>query len=145
MHLLVWKCTNLFKISLKFVPKVQINNIPSLVQIMAWCQLANKPLSDIMMVSLLRHICVGLNELTLSMSEKISYAINNDSERQIIHTHTHIYIWYALSGQVPSFQVSIRKVVTSTTDRFLAAKNKLLTGPRLNEDGLFKMGLIMRM
>ena len=33
------------KSSLKFVPKVWVNNIPSLVQIMAWYQPADKPLS----------------------------------------------------------------------------------------------------
>ena len=46
------------KASLKFVPKVWINNIPALVQIMAWRQLGDKPLSEPMMVSLLTHICV---------------------------------------------------------------------------------------
>ena len=46
------------KISLKFVPKVRINNIPALVQIMAWRQPGDKPLSEPMMVSLLTHICV---------------------------------------------------------------------------------------
>ena len=39
------------KISLKFVLKVRINNIPALVQIMAWCQPGHKPLSEPMMVS----------------------------------------------------------------------------------------------
>ena len=46
------------KISLKFVPKGPINNIPALVQIMAWRRLGDKPLSELMMVSLLTHICV---------------------------------------------------------------------------------------
>ena len=46
------------KISLKFVPKGPINNIPSLVQIMAWRRAGDKPLSEPMMVSLLTHICV---------------------------------------------------------------------------------------
>ena len=46
------------KISLKFVPKGPINNIPALVQIMAWRRPAAKPLSKSMMVSLLTHICV---------------------------------------------------------------------------------------
>ena len=45
-------------ISLKFVHKGQINNIPVLFQIMAWCWLGNKPLAEPMMVSLLMHICV---------------------------------------------------------------------------------------
>ena len=46
------------KISLKFVPKVRINNIPALVQIMALRRPGDKPLSEPMMVSLLTHICV---------------------------------------------------------------------------------------
>ena len=44
------------KISLKFVPNVRINNIPSLVQVMA-CRLPDpKPLYEPMMVKLLTHI-----------------------------------------------------------------------------------------
>ena len=46
------------KISMKFVPKGPINNIPALVQIMAWCQPGDKPLSEPMMVSLLTHMYV---------------------------------------------------------------------------------------
>ena len=46
------------KISLKFVPDVRINNIPALVQIMAWHRPGNKLLSKPMMLSLLTHICV---------------------------------------------------------------------------------------
>ena len=46
------------KISLKFVPKGPVNNIPALVQIRAWRRSGDKPLSEPMMVSLLTHICV---------------------------------------------------------------------------------------
>ena len=46
------------RISLKFVPKVRINKITALVQIMAWRRPGDKPLSEPMMVSLLTHICV---------------------------------------------------------------------------------------
>ena len=46
------------KFPLKFVPKGQINNIPALVQIMAWRRTGDKPLSEPVMVSLLTHICV---------------------------------------------------------------------------------------
>ena len=46
------------KISLGFVPKGPINNIPSLVQIMAWRRPGDKPLSDPMLVRLLMHICI---------------------------------------------------------------------------------------
>ena len=46
------------KISLKFVPKALINNIPALVKIMAWRRPGDKPLSEPMVVSLLTHIYV---------------------------------------------------------------------------------------
>ena len=46
------------KMSLKFVSKGPINNIPALVEIMAWRPLANKPSSEPMMVSLLTHVDV---------------------------------------------------------------------------------------
>ena len=44
---------------LKFVPKGPINNIPAMVQIMAWRRPGDKPLSEPMMVSLPTHICVS--------------------------------------------------------------------------------------
>ena len=50
----------LIKILPKFVPKGPINNIPALLQIMAWHRPSDKPLSEPMMVSLLMHICVTL-------------------------------------------------------------------------------------
>ena len=46
------------KISLKFVLKGPINNIPALVRIMARCQPGAKPLSESMMFILPTHICV---------------------------------------------------------------------------------------
>ena len=46
------------EISLKFVPKGAISNIPALVQIMAWRRPGDKPLSAPVMVSLMTHICV---------------------------------------------------------------------------------------
>ena len=51
-------CCILIKISLKFVTKYPMNNIPELVQIMAWHQPGDMPLSEPMMISLLTHICV---------------------------------------------------------------------------------------
>ena len=44
------------QISLKFVPTGPINNIPVLIQIMAWCSPGDKPLSEPVMVSLLMYI-----------------------------------------------------------------------------------------
>ena len=52
----IFKCICLNKVPLKFVPKGQINNIPALIQIMAWRHPDDKPLSDPMMASLLPHI-----------------------------------------------------------------------------------------
>ena len=46
------------KISLKFVPKGLINNIPALVLIMAWRRPGDKPLSEPVLVRSLTHICV---------------------------------------------------------------------------------------
>ena len=48
------------KISLKFVAKGLINNIPVLVQIMAWRRPGDKLLPELMMVRSLTHICVTL-------------------------------------------------------------------------------------
>ena len=62
----------LLKIPLKFVPKGPINNIPSLVQVMAWRRPGDKPLSEPMMVSLTTHICVTrpqwVNPLTCQLA-----------------------------------------------------------------------------
>ena len=46
------------KFSRQFVPKGPVNNIPALVQIMAWRHPGDKPLSEPMIVSLPTHICV---------------------------------------------------------------------------------------
>ena len=61
----IFKCIFLYenvlisiKISLKFVPKSPIDNIPALVQIMAWRRPGDKQLSEPMMVSFPTHICV---------------------------------------------------------------------------------------
>ena len=47
------------RISMKFVPTGPVNDIPALVQIVAWRRSGDKPLSEPMMVSLLTHICVA--------------------------------------------------------------------------------------
>ena len=63
------------KISLKFVPKGPINNIPALVQIMAWRWPGDKPLSQPMMVSLPMHICVTRPQWVKFMWFKCYHAI----------------------------------------------------------------------
>ena len=54
-NVLIW-----IQISLKFVRKGPINNIPVLVQKMTWRRPGDKSLSEPMMVSLLTHKCVTL-------------------------------------------------------------------------------------
>ena len=60
------------KMSLTFVPKGPINNIPALVQIMAWRRSGDKPLSEPRMVSLLTQICVAR-----------LHWVNHDSQRPV--------------------------------------------------------------
>ena len=52
------------KISSTFVRKGPSNNIPALVQIMAWHRAGDKALSKTMMVSVLTHICQLIRHLT---------------------------------------------------------------------------------
>ena len=63
------------RISLKFVPKVRINNIPALVQIMAWRLPGYKPLFEPMMVSLLTHICVTRPQGVNFLGHKCSHIV----------------------------------------------------------------------
>ena len=58
----------LIKISLKFVPNGPINNIPALVQIMAWPWWGDKPLFEPMMFSLLTQKYVTLPQLVNSLA-----------------------------------------------------------------------------
>ena len=61
----IFKCIFLnenawISLTLKFIPKVRINinNIPALVPIMAWRRPGDQPLSAAMMVRLSTHVCV---------------------------------------------------------------------------------------
>ena len=78
------------KISLKFVPKGPINNIPALVQIMAWRRLGDKPLSETMLASLLTHICVTRPQW-VNETELISTRPRNDS--WIYHPVSYCDFW----------------------------------------------------
>ena len=69
----------LLKVSLRFVLKVWINNIPALVQIMVWCRPCKKPLSATMMVSLLTHTYTSLaiNELNMTSKQNGYHCVDN--------------------------------------------------------------------
>ena len=54
------------KIPVKFVPKGPINNIPALVQIMAWRRSGHKPLSEPIIVYWRIYASLGLNKLMVN-------------------------------------------------------------------------------
>ena len=65
----------LHTISLNCVPKVRINNIPALVQIMAWRRPDDSPISEPMMIRLLPRICV--TQLQWVKSNPFQHALRN--------------------------------------------------------------------
>ena len=90
------------KISLRFVPKGPIDNIPALVQIMAWRRPGNKPLSEPMMVRLLTHICVTrpqwVNERpVLSNFEENEMSLDELSSINTVVGNTYIRYWFISS------------------------------------------------
>ena len=68
----VWISIN---ISMKFVPRGQINNIPTLVQVMAWRRPSDKPLFEPMLVRLPTHICVTRPQWVKAMWVCWSYPV----------------------------------------------------------------------
>ena len=75
------------KISVKFVPKGLIKNIPALVLIMAWRQPGDKPLSEPMMVRSPTHICVTRLKCLLLKTFKTIRHINAECLHGIFKTH----------------------------------------------------------
>ena len=69
-------------ISLKFVPEGLINNIPALVQIMAWRRPGAKPLSEPMMFNLLTHICVTRPQWVKTLQQKRSQVRNISNNKK---------------------------------------------------------------
>ena len=70
------------KFHLKFISNGPINNIPTLVQKMAWRRSGDKPLSEPMIISFLIHICVnrpqwGWAEMAAIFSGGKSWQYNN--------------------------------------------------------------------
>ena len=97
------------EISPKIVPKYPINNIPSLVQIMAWCRPGDKPLSEPMMVSLLAHICVTRPQwvkdqrwITLHFAHIVQFSLSENifslSSNDILTVAIEIYHHLIISG-----------------------------------------------
>ena len=90
-------------ISLKFIPRGPINNIPTLVQVMAWRRPGDKPLSEPMMVRLPTHICVARPQW-----------VNCQTQQAMVYTArkrggTFITLWLD-NSQLCITQMSIYKV-----------------------------------
>ena len=91
------------KISLKFVPKVPINNIPVLDLIMTCRRPGDKPLSEPMIVSLPTHICVTrpqwVNDtvtiIRTQLTSRWTYQLTKDTISQI--EPSFVSIWIKLS------------------------------------------------
>ena len=102
----VWLLLN---ISLKFVPKVQINNILAFVKIMVWRRPGDKLLYEPMMVSLLTHICVTRPQwvnFCLSIYQNAIY---------ICYTFTRRWVWQGPSQSGPFGCGESQKTITCCT------------------------------
>ena len=102
------------KISLKFVPKGSINNIPALAQIMAWRRSGNKPLSEPMMVSLPTHICVTRSQwvniqcISITRPNNVWYIVDHKlSGAPLIpawlSNYIHCRVWDEITYPFPNF------------------------------------------
>ena len=99
------------KISQKSVPKVRINNIPALVQILAWPQPGDKPLSEPMMVNSLTHICITWPQWVDKGANLIpNQNINLNHSQIIIINLTSLFI----TGKYYTMQLSVRPWFSSS-------------------------------
>ena len=114
--------SNLIKISLKFVPKCPISNIPALVQIMVWRQQCEKPLSEPMMVSLLAHIYITrpqwvktYQKASLLLAEKIVTASCHFSKTESRTECIYEYSWPEYLFIIKSWIFFIKIMMISNT------------------------------
>ena len=92
----------LIKISLRFVPKGQINNIPALVQIMDWHRPGDKPLSEPMLVNLLAHIWVTRPRSSQSHAHSLKFVLKGSTDN--MSETFQIMVWYQ-TGDKPLFEL----------------------------------------
>ena len=108
----------LINISLNFVPEGQINNITALVQIMAWGQPGDKPLSEPVMVRLLIYIYASLclNVLSVCRIPMLRYifatSVDESSDMHYIDV-----IMSAMVSQITSVMIVYSTVYSGTNQR----------------------------
>ena len=104
------------KISLKFVHKGPINNIPAMVQMMAWRRPGHNPLSEPMIVNLSTHICVTrpqwvrITDFTVKWIGRCNHpgSVSQDDDRPVIcQSHQDENMIYRWRVQLPTVQVCI--------------------------------------
>ena len=94
------KFCSLILISLKFVPKHPIDNIPALVEIMAWCQIGDKPLSEPMLTQFTdTYAALGGDELNGEIF------IHWDSITHHILPLWHMICWSSLPGHPGRYMI----------------------------------------
>ena len=99
------------KSSLKLVPKVRINNIAALVQIMVWCPPGNKPLSESMMVML----CYVISCYVMLCYAMLCYSENSDIIKMAF-----VYSWWNRDVEMPSTLLALCERVPSVVGGFPA-------------------------
>ena len=104
------------EISLTFVLKGPINNIPALVKTMAWRRPGDKPLSEPMMVNLPTHICVSRPQWVKSL---LCSATGSD-----FITFFSIFLWLNRSNFFSVTWKSVLQTITSIS----WSQTKLHTG-----------------
>ena len=90
-------------ISLKFVATGRINNIPALVQIMAWRREGDKPLSEPMILSLLTQMFVARHQWVENKMDKASTNIHLVSTKCVI-----LMTWYIFDFRSVAFHHSLK-------------------------------------
>ena len=103
------------KISLKFIRKVRINNIPTLFQIMACRRPDDKPLSETIMVSLSTKMCVTWSQWGNTWDQTLSWGKrlpNEDVEQRYLQPAT----FWVQRG--PVIRTELGFTVTNTFNTF---------------------------
>ena len=93
-------CCILIEILLIFVHRGTLNNIPVLVQIMAWRRSGNNPLSEPIMAWLMTHICVTRRHLFIiyhkvKAARKSTQDVTSSplKEMKVLRHYKYIHIW----------------------------------------------------
>ena len=109
------------KISLKFVPKGTIDNIPALVQMMAWRRSGDKPLSEAMLVSLLTHIYITRPQWVYIKSKLISFPLISEVTSIFSCNNSEPYysdvMMVAIASQITSFTIVHSNVYSDANQR----------------------------